>query len=267
MEALSFVPKYPLLGHALAASALLGVPMAVRALVVEGGPARTRLAAALGLALATALTVLTLLKGNNLFVWHVIGMAGAVFGLQPAAIHSILAKHSFTDASRRASRATDHKLLQIAVIGSVGAAFLAIYLNKPAGFPGKHFMSVHSLVGLVAILLMLGNAAHGAYRQGSPLAPKLNWVSRLHRVAGTCAFCFSVLAAVLGFFNRTAVVDWEQRPIRFSLPPTWNQMGGWAASTHGVGLAWAFIGTSLVILGLMLGGRGAPVKAPSHKRK
>mmetsp|Transcript_43326 Transcript_43326/g.135476 ORF Transcript_43326/g.135476 Transcript_43326/m.135476 type:complete len:291 (-) Transcript_43326:114-986(-) len=267
MEALSFVPKYPVLGHLIAASGLLGVPLAIRALALKGGPTGSRLAAFVGLLLALAITVLTLLKGNNLFVWHVIGMAGAVFGLQPAAIHSVLAKQSFGDAATRASRVKDHKLLQGAVMGLVTGGFFAIYLNKPAGFPGKHFMSVHSLVGLAAIYLMLWNMVHGIYRQGSPLAPKLNWASRLHRTAGSCALTLSVVAAVLGLFNRTPVVDWEQRPIRFSLPATWSQMGGWAVSTHGAGLTWAFIGAALLVLVLLLPGRGKPVVIPSQKRK
>mmetsp|Transcript_93974 Transcript_93974/g.292614 ORF Transcript_93974/g.292614 Transcript_93974/m.292614 type:complete len:298 (-) Transcript_93974:108-1001(-) len=268
MEALLFVPKYPELSYLLWIPGLLGVPLVLRALVRHGGPVRTRLAALVGIILATTLTVLTLSKGNNLFVWHVIGMGGAVFGLQPAAVHSVLAKHSFSDSASRVSRVQDHKLLQIALAPAVAAGFLAIYLNKPAGFPGKHFMSVHSLVGLAAMALMLWNLAHAAYRQGSPFAPKLNWVSRLHRVTGACAFVLSTCAAILGLFNRTAVVDWEQRPVRFSLPDTWYQMGGWSKTTHGPELTWAFIASALLVLVLLLlPGKGAPAKAPSKKRQ
>merc|ERR1712113_946454 len=113
----------------------------------------------LGLALSIAVTALTLRKGNNLFVWHVIGMSLAVFAFQPAALHCILARRSAGAAEARHLLIHRHKLLQFAVTGAALAGFLAIYLNKPPGFPGKHFSSVHSMVGLTGLLLLLFNVA------------------------------------------------------------------------------------------------------------
>lgn len=195
---------------------------------------------------------LTLLKGNTLFVWHVIGMSVAVFAFQPAALHSMLARRSFSDSEVRKTKVRDHKFLQLASASAIAGGFSAIYLNKPAGFPGKHFMSAHSLVGVVAMTLMSGNMIHAAYRQGQPLRPQLLWASRAHRVLGTLAFVSAFIATLLGLYNRTPVVDWTVSPIRFSLPDTWSKMDGWSMSTHGTGLTWAFIVIALFLLAMML---------------
>eukprot|EP00446_Apocalathium_sp_SHHI-4_P036417 CAMPEP_0177311664 /NCGR_PEP_ID=MMETSP0368-20130122/10477_1 /TAXON_ID=447022 ORGANISM="Scrippsiella hangoei-like, Strain SHHI-4" /NCGR_SAMPLE_ID=MMETSP0368 /ASSEMBLY_ACC=CAM_ASM_000363 /LENGTH=286 /DNA_ID=CAMNT_0018770673 /DNA_START=23 /DNA_END=879 /DNA_ORIENTATION=+ len=212
-----------------------------------------------GLGLTVTIASLTLKQGNSLFVWHVIAMSLGVLVFQPAALHSILARHSFKDPETRKARVMDHKLLQMAVMGSVAVGFLAIFLNKPAGFPGRHFMSVHSLVGLFALALMGWNILDAGYRQGSPFAPKLLWVSWLHRSMGTLAFTCALLAVMLGFFNRTAIVDWAAEPIVFSLPDSWHEMDGWAMNTHGEKATWMFIGATVLLLANMLVPGGARV--------
>merc|ERR1712086_1181114 len=62
------------------------------------------------------------------------------------------------------------------------------------------------LTGLAGLLLMGFNVAQAAYLQGSPLKPKLLWVSFFHRSAGTLALVASLSAATLGFYNRTVIV-------------------------------------------------------------
>mmetsp|Transcript_125915 Transcript_125915/g.352573 ORF Transcript_125915/g.352573 Transcript_125915/m.352573 type:complete len:267 (+) Transcript_125915:56-856(+) len=252
MEALNFVPNQPIVGYVLAASLVVGAPVLLKTLLSGGGPLLSRLASIHGVTLITALTLLSLKKGNSLFVWHVIGMGIAVFALQPAAIHAVLSRHSAKDAEARKSKVMDHKFLQVAVVGCVVAGFLAIFLNKPAGFPGKHFQSIHSLVGLLGMSLMFLNIVHASWRQGSPIAPKLLWTSVLHRTMGTLAFIASLSAAALGLFNRTVVVDWAQAPVQFYRPHDWHIMAGWAKNTHGEPTAWAFIGGVGLLLGMML---------------
>mmetsp|Transcript_68366 Transcript_68366/g.198146 ORF Transcript_68366/g.198146 Transcript_68366/m.198146 type:complete len:275 (+) Transcript_68366:80-904(+) len=252
MEALSFVPNQPVVSYILAGSLLVGVPVFAKTISSAGGPLLTRLASVHGLTLVLALSLLSLQKGNSLFIWHVIGMGVAVLALQPAALHAILSKHSAKDPEKRKSKVMEHKLLQISVLGCVVAGFLAIFLNKPAGFPGKHFQSVHSLVGLFAIALMGFNMLHAAYRQGNPIAPKLLWVSVLHRTVGTLAFSASLVAVILGLFNRTVVVDWATKPVQFHRPQDWYVMSGWAKNTHGDAKAWMFIGGTGMLLGMMM---------------
>lgn len=268
MEHLNFVPTYPALGYVIAGSSLVGLPLALVALLSNGGSTRTRLSTFVGLALAAAIAALTLQKGNNLFVWHVIGMSLAVFAFQPAALHCILARRSFTDVETRTSKVKQHKFLQLALVSCASAGFLAIYLNKPPGFPGKHFSSVHSMTGLAGLLLMGFNVAQAAYLQGSPLNPKLLWVSFFHRAAGTLALLASLSAATLGFYNRTPIVDWTAPEIRFSLPDTWKEMNGWAVSTHGSALAWTFIGCTLfIMLVVLFPGEVAIIKTAKGKKK
>lgn len=247
MDYIGFVPQYPALGYVISACSIVGLQLALTTLFSEGGSGRTRAATFLGLALSITVTALTLRKGNNLFVWHVIGMSLAVFAFQPAALHCILARRS-AGAEARKSLINRHKFLQFAVTGAALAGFLAIYLNKPPGFPGKHFSSVHSMVGLTGLLLLSFNVAQAAYSQGNPLKPKLMWVSRIHRAAGTSAHLCMLAAACLGFYNRTVIVDWTTTPVRFSLPETWREMNGWATSTHGPVLAWLFIACAIFIL-------------------
>mmetsp|Transcript_50448 Transcript_50448/g.117754 ORF Transcript_50448/g.117754 Transcript_50448/m.117754 type:complete len:282 (+) Transcript_50448:139-984(+) len=251
-QALDFVPTYPIIGYLLAGSCALASPWLLLTVFRSGGPSRSWLAMVLGIVLAATIARLTLLQQQNLFVWHVIGMSIAVFALQPAALHSVLAQKSFATKKDRECRVWAHKILQTSACGCMGAALAAIYLNKPAGFPGKHFMSIHSLVGLAAIGLMVANMLQAAFMQGSPFKPKLQWKSWLHRFLGTSAFVLSFAAAVLGFYNRTAVVDWAASPIKFSLPETWSTMAGWSFDLHGMKWTWVFIGSAVCILLLLL---------------
>mmetsp|Transcript_25205 Transcript_25205/g.71061 ORF Transcript_25205/g.71061 Transcript_25205/m.71061 type:complete len:270 (-) Transcript_25205:85-894(-) len=267
MEAINFVPKYPVIGYVLAPCIVVGSLCVLKALLCSSRPANTLLATLVGLALTLQIAVLTLMKGNNLFSWHVIGMSIGVIGFGPAAIHSVLARHASTDVGTRTSLTRNHKVLQICAVGTMVSGFFAIYLNKPPGFPGKHFMSVHSLVGLLALALMCGNLLDAGLRQGSILAPKLNWVSWLHRFSGKCAYTASICAVVLGLYNRTPVVDWGVTPITFALPKEWSQMAGWSLTTHGAGLTWAFIGQAALILVLLMVGGRAPAKVGKKGKK
>uniref|UniRef100_A0A6U9E758 Cytochrome b561 domain-containing protein n=1 Tax=Zooxanthella nutricula TaxID=1333877 RepID=A0A6U9E758_9DINO len=253
LQALNIVPKYPALGYLLLCAVALGAPFVLKALLTSGGPRLTRVATLHGCAMAAVLAYMSVpFMGTNLFVWHVIGMSLGVFAFQPAALHSILAKHSSRTVEARKSKARDHKMLQMASCGCMLAGFFAIFLNKPPGFPGMHFMTVHSLVGLTALSLMAWNALHGAYRQGNPIFPKLLWASWIHRATGTLAFVSAMLAAALGLFNRTVVVDWAAAPITFSLPEMWNRMDGWAHTNLGEPTTLIFIGGILFLMGMML---------------
>mmetsp|Transcript_48836 Transcript_48836/g.105254 ORF Transcript_48836/g.105254 Transcript_48836/m.105254 type:complete len:277 (+) Transcript_48836:169-999(+) len=253
MPSFDFVPGFPLLASALVFAGVTGGPSLLRALWLSGGTLRSKMSIWHGVGLTITIAALTLKKGNNLFAWHVIGMCVGILIFQPAALHSILARHSFKDADTRKARTFDHKLLQTAVVISVTVGFLAIFFNKPAGFPGKHFMSVHSLVGATALGFMALNMLDAMYRQGAnPLKPKLTWVSNLHRSTGTIAFVLALVAIMLGLYNRTPVVDWAVQPIQFSLPSSWYQMDGWSKNTHGEMLTWLFIVSALVLLLNML---------------
>lgn len=262
------VPQYPILGYVLGGAALVGVPSALQAFFTRG-PKRSKVAVIIGMGLTgfigyTALTEM----GNVLFVWHVIGMIFAIFTLQPCAVHMIHSRKSETDPDRRLKRVKSHKNLQIASMIAATVGFLAVFLNKPAGFPGKHFMSVHALVGLLGLCLMALNITHSAIKQGNPFKPKVMWTSFLHRFLGSFAFVACITAACLGMYNRTVVIDWEARPLTFSIPETWWVMEGWGRKVMGAWYTQSVISGAMFLIPLMLWpGKAPPPKAPKATAK
>lgn len=220
-------------GLVLAFAAMISIPSVLQA-VFARGPQRTKLAIILGLGVTGFITYKTLKEmGMVLFVWHVLGMALAIFALQPCALHMILCRKSETDAAKRTKRVKAHKNLQIAAFVAATVGFLAVFLNKPAGFPGKHFTSVHGLVGLCGLLLMVINHLQAAIMQGNPIKPKMMWVSSVHRSLGSLTFVVCIIAASLGLYNRTVVVDWEATPLNFSLPDEYMKFEGWGTKNLG----------------------------------
>mmetsp|Transcript_52974 Transcript_52974/g.140842 ORF Transcript_52974/g.140842 Transcript_52974/m.140842 type:complete len:182 (-) Transcript_52974:84-629(-) len=156
---------------------------------------------------------------------------------------------------------------RLQVLLHFGPAFFAIFLNKPQEFPGVHFQSVHSLVGLGALLLFTYNLLDAAYRQGAnPIKPKLTWISVIHRNAGLFAYFLGFFAVILGLYNRVAVVDWRKWPLEFTLPAGWKDMGGWGTKTHGQDATVVYIAISGLVLIMMLSS-SRPIIEESRKKQ
>jgi hypothetical protein len=134
--------------------------------------------------------------------------------------------------------------VQLLSLVILGLGFAAIYFNKPAGLhlslfkcltiffflrslvdmiiksiiitttlfinTDKHFLSLHSWVGSLALLFTALNYLSGALNSANFPFPKLLWKNPYHVSFGQLSFVFLCLATALGLYNKVKYMkrDW-----------------------------------------------------------
>jgi len=178
-----------------------------------------------------------ILAAPAMFSWHPLAMIAATAVLNPAAVDFVTMRFASKNPAERKNLVVMHAALQFGAVICVVLGFASIYYNKP---PGKHFLSLHSLVGLAAMGSM---AANLLYAQAKSLRflrlPKLSWTDGVHRALGSISFFLCILASALGLYNKVMLLPegWDGPWASASME--WLKPGGtWAYSVIGTGGAY-----------------------------
>jgi uncharacterized membrane protein len=137
---------------------------------------------------------------ESLFSWHPISMLAATACVYPAAFDAVTMRFQAKGVAERRRLLTVHACLQLAAATVLIAGFAAIYMNKP---PGKHFLTLHSWVGAVAMATCVMNAFYGVAKSARFLQlPRLQWTDEGHRSLGYISFIALIVACKLGLYNK-----------------------------------------------------------------
>ena len=112
---------------------------------------------------------------------------------------SVIEKNFLQSPDERKKLVFLHALLQFASVGCLGLGFASVYYHKPAG---KHFMTLHGLVGLAAIFLSCANLLYACLKSVVSFRLFKLWSDGFHRALGNTAFLLCILACALGLFNK-----------------------------------------------------------------
>jgi hypothetical protein len=187
-----------------------------------------------------------LFEPSALFAWHPISMLAGTALFFPSSLDAVVMRFSSRDRRERVLLILVHAALQGCAAAVLSLGFTAIYLNKPAG---GHFLTLHSLVGLAALVacalnftggflnsLGVGKKSKAAKRKNSAtscdvqsndsslqqwvvlfqrrLEFALVWRDAEHRNLGSAAFLLLLGATATGLYNKVIL-----------LPEGWG--GGW----------------------------------------
>ncbi|CAI5463434.1 unnamed protein product [Closterium sp. Yama58-4] len=149
-------------------------------------------AAHMSLAIASMAVVLVFCDGS-LFGYHPAALAlGFVFLMGEGVIAAAVGK-----GRQRPLWINIHALLQGLAGAAIAAGTTAIYLNKNRlGKP--HFTTLHSQLGLAALVLSAGIAAGGAVVKYLPAGGVVETMRRAHKQFGAVAFFLGVAVCVNG---------------------------------------------------------------------
>uniref|UniRef100_A0A182NP10 ascorbate ferrireductase (transmembrane) n=1 Tax=Anopheles dirus TaxID=7168 RepID=A0A182NP10_9DIPT len=117
---------------------------------------------------------------------------------------SLLGGHRLGRRATRSTRKTIHWIVQSAAGACVLTGTVLQYINREMKHK-HHLVSVHSIVGLVAVVFVVVSLANGAVALfGWELRKYLKplWSQRLHRAAGTVAFLVGMFALVCAYDKR-----------------------------------------------------------------
>jgi hypothetical protein len=205
---------------------------------------RAAIPALLGLSLTAATVARADLSLK--FAWHPISMVLATQLLMPLASEVIIARQE-EPLPKRGKYGMVHGCVMLLALAVAGIGVQAIYSNKPAGFPGVHFQTLHALCGLAALAAMLAASGRAEVRNlqlKQMIAPR--WSDKLHRQAGNISVSLSTVAVLTGLYNRLPLVDWSSMSLLGST--SWFAMGGWSYATHGSAATVAWLVLALVAL-------------------
>jgi len=133
-------------------------------------------------------------------MWHPISMMAATACVYPAAFDAVTMRFQSKTSLERSRLLAIHACLQAIAAVVLCAGFAAIYLNKP---PGKHFLTLHSWVGALAISTCILNALYGVAKSARFIQlPRLQWTDATHRSLGYASFVSLITASKLGFYNK-----------------------------------------------------------------
>uniref|UniRef100_A0A182RWP7 ascorbate ferrireductase (transmembrane) n=1 Tax=Anopheles funestus TaxID=62324 RepID=A0A182RWP7_ANOFN len=146
---------------------------------------------------------------NNFYTWHVlltgIGVSGhavaVAIKLFANRISLLCGQQFYRHSSCTSSRRTIHWILQSGASACVLAGTVLQYINREMKHK-HHIVSVHSIVGLLSLVLVVVGLVSGVVALfGWELRKYLRplWLYRTHRSIGVVAFLAGILALVIAY--------------------------------------------------------------------
>eukprot|EP00616_Rhizochromulina_sp_CCMP1243_P003810 CAMPEP_0118963726 /NCGR_PEP_ID=MMETSP1173-20130426/1536_1 /TAXON_ID=1034831 /ORGANISM="Rhizochromulina marina cf, Strain CCMP1243" /LENGTH=269 /DNA_ID=CAMNT_0006912085 /DNA_START=38 /DNA_END=847 /DNA_ORIENTATION=- len=196
------------------------------------------------------------------FVWHPMCMAAATTSLIPPAFDLVAIRHQPKARKIGEVLVMAHAALQWFSVFASAAGFVTIYSLKPEG---KHFLSLHSWVGALALGLMLLNTLGGAAK--SAMIGGLRWRDAIHRAAGSLAFSVMCGATATGMYNKVLVLPDGWGGALAQPNATWLEPGKtWLFTQLEPRMVYALLGLLALIKLLVLYPRPSPGISTSHAK-
>ncbi|KAI9551930.1 hypothetical protein GHT06_022267 [Daphnia sinensis] len=142
--------------------------------------------------------------GSSLFSWHPFLMTLSMLFLMNEAVLIFSPQWSLLPKKFHKQLFMDcHVYLQLVALVGIVLGFVAIYINKEDN--GKpHFKSWHGLLGLIQVLLILGQASVGSlakYAKFFPFKLNVGKIKTFHDLLGAIVILFSSLNMVTACFT------------------------------------------------------------------
>jgi hypothetical protein len=152
-----------------------------------------------------------LIQPGMLFAWHPLSMLAGTVIFFPAAFDAIAMRFDSKNQQERTNLIVIHGILQLSAFVVLLLGFIAIYQNKP---PNKHFLTLHSFLGLLALGLCALNIVGAVYksfetsiaRKGLWSLPQIQWRDKIHRKLGATAFICLLCASASGLYNKIVLL-------------------------------------------------------------